>query len=79
MAIITRSPNAKNTIDLRGEGGNAFAIMGSARDLSRQLNRAAGEQVKDPTAIIDEMMSGDYENLIAVFDREFGDYVDLIR
>jgi len=27
----------------------------------------------------EEMMSGDYENLIEVFGRDFGDYVDLIR
>jgi hypothetical protein len=34
---------------------------------------------KDPKPILKEMMSGDYENLLKVFDREFGDFVDLIR
>ena len=30
-------------------------------------------------AIQEEMMSGDYENLLRVFDREFGDFVVLER
>lgn len=29
--------------------------------------------------IEDDMMSGDYENLIQVFDREFGNFVILAR
>ena len=33
----------------------------------------------DDIAITNEMMSGDYENLIEVFDREFGDFVILER
>ena len=32
---------------------------------------------KDSKAIIEEMMSGDYDNLIEVFEREFGDFVIL--
>jgi hypothetical protein len=30
-------------------------------------------------AIVTEMQSSDYENLISVFDREFGQYIDLVR
>jgi uncharacterized protein (DUF3820 family) len=33
----------------------------------------------DSKPIIEEMMSGDYENLLEVFDKNFGDYVDLLR
>jgi hypothetical protein len=34
----------------------------------------------DPVKLLtDEMMSGDRENLLRVFDREFGDYVTLYR
>jgi len=58
-------------IDLTGTQGNAFFLIGQASQYARQLG-------KDANAIKNEMMSGDYENLILVFDREFGEYVDLI-
>lgn len=59
-------------IDLTGPDGNAFALMGYADTLARQLD-------KDSKAIREEMMAGDYEHLIEVFDREFGDFVVLYR
>ena len=46
--------------------------IGNAEKLAKQLG-------KDGAAIQSEMMAGDYDNLIAVFDREFGDYVDLVQ
>lgn len=46
--------------------------MGYAKQYAKQLG-------KDEEKIMGEMMSGDYENLIRVFDREFGEYIDLIR
>jgi hypothetical protein len=55
-------------IDLSGPQGNAFYLMGVAQDLSKQLGL-------DSKSIIDEMMSGDYENLINVFDSNFGSIV----
>ena len=57
-------------IDLTGPDGNAFVLLGKAKHLARQLGL-------DGNAITSEMMSGDYENLIKVFDREFGDFVIL--
>lgn len=72
MAIITTNPNQRIVIDLNGPEGNAFVLMGRAKSLAKKLG-------KDKDAIINEMMSGDYENLIETFDREFGDYVDLLR
>ena len=42
-------------------------------------NKLAKELGKDGKAITAEMQSGDYENLISVFDREFGEFVDLVR
>jgi len=57
-------------IDLTGPDGNAFVLLGKAKQLARQLGL-------DGNAITNEMMSGDYENLIEVFDREFGDFVIL--
>ena len=59
-------------IDLTGPQGNAFVLMGIARNLAKQLD-------KDGNAITTEMRSGDYDNLVAVFEREFGEYVTLYR
>ena len=57
-------------IDLTGPDGNAFALMGYARSFSKQLGI-------DSDKVIGEMMSGDYENLLKVFDSYFGDFVIL--
>ena len=59
-------------IDLTGPQGNAFFLLGQAGQYARQLNL-------DGNQIIDEMKSGDYENLVQVFDRYFGNYVILER
>jgi len=59
-------------IDLTGPQGNAFFLLGQAGQYARQLGL-------DGNQIIDEMKSGDYENLVQVFDRYFGDYVILER
>ena len=59
-------------IDLTGPGGNAFFLMGQADRLSRRLGL-------DKDVVINEMKSGNYENLVQVFDRYFGDYVILER
>ena len=59
-------------IDLTGPDGNAFALMGLANKLAKQLGL-------DSEIIINDMMSGDYENLLEVFDGNFGDYVILER
>ena len=70
MAIIgtPRRPQ----IDLSGPAGNAFSKLGYATQLAKELG-------KDGKAITAEMQSGDYENLISVFDREFCEFVDLVR
>jgi hypothetical protein len=62
----------KIEIDLTGPEGNAFCLLRIAQNLSKQLG-------KDSKKITDEMKSKDYENLIKVFDREFGDFVILYR
>ena len=62
-------------IDLTGPEGNAFVLLGKAKGFAKQLGY-------DPIAqqdIITEMQSSDYENLINVFDKYFGDYVILER
>ena len=72
MAIIKKNKSDRIVIDLTGPEGNAWVLLGRARGYARDLGL-------DADAIIAEMKSGDYENLIAVFDRYFGEYVDLAR
>ena len=70
--MIEKKQNSKMTIDLTGPQGNAYYILGVAKQLCTQLNM-------DWLDIQKQMMSGDYENLVKVFDDEFGDYVTLYR
>ena len=71
---MIRSKNYDETpvIDLTGPDGNAFALIGYAIKFAKQLGL-------DATQIRMEMMAGDYENLISVFDKHFGDFVILER
>jgi hypothetical protein len=90
-----KMPRRPLEIDLSSPDGNAFSLMALAKNLYKQLHpnemegyaqsvklaRKAGLPIP-PSPIdllIEEMMSGDYENLLKVFDREFGDYVTLYR
>jgi|TARA_B100000929_G_scaffold230158_1_gene186538 hypothetical protein len=72
MTIRAKRETGERVIDLTGPAGNAFNLMGVAQNLARQLDWNAEE-------IITEMKSGDYENLVEVFDSYFGDYVVLER
>lgn len=62
-------------IDITGPDGNAFVLMGIARRFGRQIGWDSGK-CQD---LINEMMDGDYEHLLQVFDREFGTFVILER
>ena len=70
MIRAKQQPSGPIVIDLTRPDGNAFALMGLASRLAKQLG------IESPTA---EMMSGDYENLLEVFDKNFGDHVILER
>ena len=72
MAILKKRPSSKIEIDLSGTQGNAFYLLGVAKQLSKQLEF-------DYSEIKSEMTSGDYENLIQVFDNYFGSFVNLYR
>ena len=74
MAIKSKNKRKNNRIeiDLTGPDVNAFVLLGYAKRLSRELDL-------DHKQILDEMMEGNYENLISVFDKYFGDFVDLYR
>lgn len=59
-------------INLLGPEGNAFVLIGKARDWAKQLGL-------DGKAIQAEMMEGDYEHLLQVIEKYFGDYVVMYR
>ena len=74
MAIIKKTQK-RMTIDLTGPQGNAYFLLGCVKTLGKQLGFDDSRIKK----IVEEMKSGDYENLITVFDNTFGDYLDLER
>jgi hypothetical protein len=62
-------------IDLTGPQGNAYFLLGTASKLGRQL----GLDNDEIGVILRNMRSSDYENLVNVFDRNFGNIVTLYR
>ena len=56
-------------IDLSGPDGNAFSLMAIAGRLARQLG-LDGDNIRE------QMMAGNYANLLRVFQAQFGDYVE---
>lgn len=73
MAIIKKKKNqCRPQIDITGPDGNAFVILGYAKKYAKQLE-LNWDQIQK------EMTAGDYENLLQVFDKYFGEYVDLLR
>ena len=70
--IIKKKKTSRIEIDLTGPEGNAFVLIGKAGQLAKQLGL-------DGKAIQSEMMEGDYENLVKVFDNHFGHFVTLYR
>ena len=74
MIRSKQETNQPIIIDLTGPDGNAFALMAYAKRFATQLGW------KDRgSALIENMMSGDYENLLQVFDNAFGEFVILER
>jgi hypothetical protein len=71
--MIKEKPKTNGiTIDLTGPQGNAFYLLGTAKNLANQLGLNGVE-------IMEEMKSGDYENLIQTFDKYFGSIVTLYK
>lgn len=71
MTIVKKKlATGKFMIDLTGPQGNAFALLSYAATFAKQLGF-------DSEKITEEMRSGDYENLVNVFDNYFGEYVIL--
>ena len=72
MIVDKRPIKDKIEIDLLGPEGNAFALLGIAKDLCHKTG-IEWEPVKN------EMTSGDYEWLIQVMDHYFGDFIIMYR
>ena len=64
MITSKRPESHKIEIDLKGPEGNAFNLLGLAANLSKKIGLETDQ-------ILDEMRSGDYENLIQVFDNYY--------
>jgi hypothetical protein len=70
--MIKSKENKGIEIDLTGPQGNVFFLIGTARNLAKQLGL-------DSNKIQNEMMSRDYENAVTIFDKYFGSFVTLYR
>ncbi len=74
MAIVPKAnkKEKKLEIDLTGPDGNAFVLMGIAKNLAKQLGL-------DGEMIAKEMMLGDYEDLLQTMEDYFGDIIIMYR
>ena len=74
MAILPRESRQEKRIevDLTGPDGNAFVLMGIAKNLAKQLKL-------DGEMITKEMMLGDYEDLLQTMENYFGDHIIMYR
>lgn len=72
MTIRNKPAFQEFVIDLTGPDGNAYVLLGYAKRFAKTMNI-------DYEPIREKMTSGDYENLIAVFDEYFGSLVILER
>lgn len=59
-------------VDLSGPDGNTFFLVGHAQQLCSQLNWPH-------EGIVSEMMSGDYQNALQVFEDHFGQFVTMLN
>ena len=74
--MIVKKDNTRGiVIDLTGPQGNCFYLIGTAMRMGKQVGMSA-KYIDD---MVHRMKSGDYENLIKVFDDEFGSVVTLLR
>lgn len=64
----------KILIDITGPQGNAYHLIGVAQDIGKKIFDEERTQ-----EIIDEMKSGDYENLLTVFENYFGSCVIILE
>ena len=70
MAIFAHRIIRKPIVDLSSPHGNAFHLLSTARNLAPKYGL-------DPNLVAQEMMAGNYDHLVKVFDTYFGSEMDL--
>jgi hypothetical protein len=73
--ILEKKKTKGIEIDLTGPQGNAYYLLGLAKKWGKELDMSENYI----NTMLEKMKSGDYENLIKVFDDEFGSIVTLYR
>ena len=74
MTILKKEETGRIIIDLTGPDGNAFALLGNARNFAKQLGYSKDEL----NALQADMKSSDYDHLVQTFDDHFGEFVTLL-
>lgn len=62
-------------IDLSGPDGNAFYLMGCAKTYLKAIDYSE-QKIAD---VVKDMLSGDYNNLVSVFEEHLGNIITLIN
>lgn len=75
MIKIISQTNTPIEIDLTGAEGNAYALIAYVKRISYLIGLSE-EEIK---AIIKEMRSDNYENLIKLFNDNFGEFIIFYR
>ena len=70
--MITNKRPGKIVIDLSGEDGNAYRLLAITRDLCKKTGM-------EWEPVYKEMTSGDYENLLQVMEKYFGNVLLMYR
>ena len=73
--IVKKEKTKGLEIDLTGPQGNAFYLLGLAKKWGKELDMSE----KYISEMLEKMKSGDYENLVKVFDDEFGSIVTIYK
>jgi len=77
--ILEKQESGMIEIDLTGPDGNVFYLMGVAKKLTRTLNDRRENEYLVWSDIQADMMSGDYDHAIEVFEEHFGHIVILYK
>ena len=73
MTIREKLKHKGLIVDCSGPDGNAFYLLGLAKDLAKRCDYTD----KDTNKMMKELKSSDYEHLILTFDKYWGWHVTL--
>ena len=73
--IVKKEKTKGIEIDLTGPQGNAFYLLGLASRWAKELQFSDSYRKQ----MLEKMKSSDYENLVKVFDDEFGSIVTIYK